>query len=447
MDNLAPRAVVQYAAEAEQSVIGSMLIAPDCVPEVLPVLKADDFYFPQNKIIYEAFVNMFMGGTTIDSLTVQEYLKGTGEFDAVGGTAYLRQLVEITPTAAHVLDYARIVRDKALMRALAAVAGQITDMVAAGEGSADDMLENAERMIYELRRGRESRDLLHIKNVLLSVMSSLEEMYRNKGQLPGIPTGIDALDNFIFGLNNSDFILMASRPAMGKTSIVLNIAFNAAKISGKAVALFQLEMSREQIATRMLSSTASVSLQKLRSGDIAGDEWSKIALATSLLSRQEIYIDDNPSISVAAMKSKCRRLGDRLGLVVIDYLQLMTGSRKYENRVTEVADISRSLKIMAKELNVPVLCCSQLSRATEQRGDKKPILSDLRESGSIEQDADIVMFLYREDYYNKEAQKDTAQIIIAKNRHGPTGTVDLKWQSQFTRFSSIDTKYEQPPWK
>ncbi len=434
---------VPHSAEAEQSVIGSMLIDPACVADVLPVLRADDFYFTPNRTLYEAFVSMFTAGQTIDAVTLQEYLESRAQLEEVGGTAYLAQLVEITPTSAHVLEYARIVSERALMRSLAGVGTKITDMVASGEGNVRDMLENAERMVYELRRGRESRDLMHVRTVLLDVMTGLEELYRNKGRLPGIPTGIEALDTYISGLNKSDLILLASRPGMGKTSFALNIAFNAARQSGKAVAIFQLEMSREQLASRLLSSTSAVPLQKLRSGDIVGDEWSRIALATNLLSHQELYIDDNPGISVAEMKSKCRRLGDRLGLVVIDYLQLMTGSKKYENRVTEVADISRSLKIMAKELNVPVLCCSQLSRATEQRADKKPMLSDLRESGSIEQDADIVMFLYREDYYNKEsAQKDTAELIIAKNRHGSTDTIPLKWQGQYTRFGSVDTRHE-----
>ena len=441
MDAFAPGA--PHSAEAEQAVIGSMLISPSCVPDVLPVLRADDFYFPQNKTLYEAFVSMFTAGETIDAVTLQEYLESHGQLSDVGGTAYLAQLIEITPTAAHVLEYARIVSERALMRSLGEIGTKITNMVAAGEGGAREMLENAERMVYELRRGRESRDMLPIKTVLLDVMADLESLYRNKGKLPGIPTGIEALDSYISGLNKSDLILLASRPGMGKTSFALNIAFNAAKQSGKAVAIFQLEMSREQLASRLLSSTAAVAVQKLRSGDIVGEEWGRIALATNLLSRQEIYIDDNPGIGVAEMKSKCRRLGDRLGLVVIDYLQLMTGGKKYENRVTEVADISRSLKIMAKELNVPVLCCSQLSRATEQRADKKPMLSDLRESGSIEQDADIVMFLYREDYYNKEsAQKDSAELIIAKNRHGSTDTIPLKWQGQFTRFGSVDTRHE-----
>ena len=432
-----------HSAEAEQAVIGSMLIQPSCVADVLPVLKADDFYFPQNRTLYEAFVAMFTGGMTIDAVTLQEYLESHGQMEEVGGTAYLAQLVQITPTAAHVLEYARIVSERSMLRSLGDIGAKITEMVTAGEGSPRDMLENAEQMVYDLRRGRESRDLLPIRTVLVDVMTDLESLYRNKGKLPGIPTGIEALDTYISGLNKSDLILLASRPGMGKTSFALNIAFNAAKQSGLAVAVFQLEMSREQLASRLLSSTASVPLQKLRSGDLAGDEWNRIALATNLLSRQEIYIDDNPGITVAEMKSKCRRLGNRLGLVVIDYLQLMTGSKKYENRVTEVADISRSLKIMAKELNVPVLCCSQLSRATEQRADKKPMLSDLRESGSIEQDADIVMFLYREDYYNKEAaEKDTAELIIAKNRHGSTDTLPLKWQGQYTRFGSVDTRHE-----
>jgi len=435
--------IVPYAAEAEQSVIGSMLIAPACVAELLPILKASDFYFAPNRLIFEAFVSMFTSGQTIDAVTLFDYLRAKGDLEDAGGERYLKELIQLTPTSAHVMDYARIVSEKALMRALGEAATKISEMVYSGEGSASDLLENAEQMIYELRRGRESHDLLHIRTVLVDVMNGLEELYRNRGRLPGMPTGIQVLDNAISGLNKSDLILLASRPGMGKTTLALNIASNAAKQSGKAAAIFQLEMSREQLASRLLSDMATIPVPKLRSGDIAAGDWSRIALATNLLARTELYIDDNPGIGVAEMKSKCRRLGDRLGLVVIDYLQLMTGSKKFENRVTEVADISRSLKIMAKELNVPVLCCSQLSRAVEQRADKKPMLSDLRESGSIEQDADIVMFLYRDDYYNKETeQKDMAQIIIAKNRHGETTTLPVKWEGKYSRFVSIDTQHD-----
>ena len=445
MDNFTQgvSSLIPYAAEAEQSVIGSMLISPACVAELLPVLKASDFYFSPNRTIYEAFVSMFTSGKTIDAVTLQDFLRSEGQLEDAGGERYLRELVQITPTAAHVMEYAHIVSDKALMRSLGEAGSKISELVASGEGTATELLDNAEQMIYELRRGRESHDLLHIRTVLVGVMNDLEDLYRSRGKLPGVPTGISQLDNAISGLNKSDLILLASRPGMGKTTLALNVAFNAAKQSGKATAIFQLEMSRAQLATRLLSDMATIPVPRLRSGDIAQGEWQRIAMATNLLSRTELYIDDNPGISVAEMKSKCRRLGDRLGLVVIDYLQLMTGSKKFENRVTEVADISRSLKIMAKELNVPVLCCSQLSRAVEQRADKKPMLSDLRESGSIEQDADIVMFLYRDDYYNKETEhKDQAEIIIAKNRHGETTTIPVRWEGKYSRFVSIDTQHD-----
>ncbi len=435
-----------FAAQAEQSVLGSMLIDPACVPDMLTRLRAEDFYFPQNRVIFETFVSMFVGGAIIDAVTVQEALREAGRYEECGGQAYLMQLMEVTPTAAHAGEYAAILRDKTLLRQTAAAADRIRDLVTRGEGSARDIVEHAERLIYEIRQGREIRDLYHIQAVLYDVFAHLENLSKNKGALAGVPTGIENLDRTINGLNRSELILLASRPSMGKTSFALNIAYNAAKASGKAVAFFQLEMSREQLVMRLLSSAAGVELTRLRSGEISPEDWSRLALASSMLARLELYVDDNPAIGVADMKSKCRRLGDKLGLVVIDYLQLMTGSKRFENRTTEVSDISRSLKIMAKELNIPVLCLSQLSRATEQRADKKPMLSDLRESGAIEQDADIVMFLYRDDYYNKEAggQKNSAELIIAKNRHGETRSVPLQWQGQFTRFGSVETRHEQP---
>lgn len=452
MDELIPRHAQPYSAEAEQSVIGSLLLDPAQVPDAVGMLKPEDFYFSQNRSLYEAFVDMFTTGQTIDAVTIEEHLRSTGTLDAVGGFPYIKQLVDITPTAAHMKEYAKILRDKSMLRRLSEVGTKINDSITAGDGEASDILENAERMLYELRSSRNTGDLRHIRDVLIDVTEDLEELAANKGKLPGIPTGIAALDEFISGLNKSDLILLASRPGLGKTSFALNIAMDAAKNSGKAVAVFQLEMSREQVASRMLSNAASVNSSKLRSGEVAGDEWMRIARAVQLLSGMDIFIDDNPGISVTEMKSKCRRMGDRLGLIIIDYLQLMTGSRRYDNRTTEVADISRSLKIMAKELNLPVLCLSQLSRATEQRGDKRPMLSDLRESGSIEQDADIVLFLYRDDYYADEeeegkenARKNTALCIVAKNRHGSTGDIPIGFQGEYTRFSNLEMTRDAPP--
>jgi len=435
-----------HNTEAEQAVIGSMLIDPSCISEVVETVRETDFYFPQNRIIFTTFLSMFLSGEVVDHITVLNRLKEEGHYDEIGGAKYLAQLMEITPTSAHIKHYMTMLRDMSLMRELQEASEDIMSMVDSGEGSPKDIVEAAERKIFDIRRDREIKGLYHVKNVLFNVYAHLDELARNKGKLPGIPTGIGELDMYTSGLNNSDLILLASRPGMGKTSFALNIALNAIKNTDKAVAVFQLEMSKEQLALRLLSSQALIESRKLRTGELDDDEWTRLARASTLLSRTNLYMDDNPALTVAEMKSKCRRLGNSLGLIVIDYLQLMTsGSKKVENRTTEVADISRSLKIMAKELNVPVLCLSQLSRAAEQRADKRPMLSDLRESGAIEQDADIVLFLYRDEYYNSDTEeRNTAELLIAKNRHGATGTVKLNWQGQYTTFSSRDVTHEEP---
>ncbi len=431
------------SAEAEQAVLGAMLIDADCIPVVIEQLKPSDFYFPQNQTIYEAFVRMFLNSLTIDPVTLLESLKEEGKFDEAGGRDYLMQLMELTPTAAHVNEYIKILRDKSLLRQTAQAAGKILESVYSGEGGAKEIVENAERMIYDVREGREIKGLYHIKSVIFDVYSALDELAQNAGQLPGIPTGVTELDHYITGLKKSDLILMASRPGMGKTSFALNIALNAAKVSKKAVVIFQLEMSRDQLGMRLMSSEALIDSHKLQTGDLSDEEWARLAHASEELSRTNIYIDDNPALTVADMKSKCRRLGSELGLIVIDYLQLMQTGHRVENRTTEVGEISRAMKIMAKELNVPVVCCAQLSRAAEQRQDKRPMLSDLRESGAIEQDADIVLFLYREGYYNRDSEEaNTAECIVAKNRHGSTGTIKLQWLGQYTSFKSVDLRHE-----
>lgn len=431
------------SSEAEQAVLGAMLIDAECIPVVIEQLKETDFYFPQNKMIFETFVRMFLNNLTIDPVTILEVLKEDGKFDEVGGREYLMQLMELTPTAAHVNEYIRILRDKSLLRQTAEAAGKILDSVYSGEGSAKEVVENAERMIYDVREGREVKGLYHIKSVIFDVYSNLDELAKNAGQLPGLPTGVSELDRYITGLKKSDLILMASRPGMGKTSFALNIALNAAKYSKKSVVIFQLEMSRDQLGMRLMSSEALIDMHKLQMGELNDDEWERLAHASEVLSKTNIYIDDNPALTVADMKSKCRRIGSDLGLIVIDYLQLMQTGHRVENRTTEVGEISRAMKIMAKELNVPVVCCAQLSRASEQRQDKRPMLSDLRESGSIEQDADIVIFLYRESYYNRDSEDtNTAECIVAKNRHGTTGTIKLQWLGQYTSFRQTDTRHE-----
>ncbi len=428
------------STEAEQSVIGSMLVNPNCISEVIELLHSDDFYVEENRRIFEIIYQMFNEAARIDPVTVLDRLKLAGLYDEAGGRAYLMQLMDVTPTSAHVSDYAAIVRDKSLLRAIAQTAGEIQATALAGEGDAAYIAELAEQRIYNIRHGREVKGLIPLKSALLDLYAMLDERSKSDSDIPGISTGFHELDRQLTGLNKSDLILVAARPGMGKTAFALNLALNGAKASQKDVVVFQLEMSRDQLASRFLSSQAMVDSQKLKTGSLNQDDWMKIARASNVLSKLRIYVDDNPAITVAEIKAKCRRLGDGLGMIVIDYIQLMqSGGKRNENRVQEVAEISRSLKIMAKELNVPVVCLSQLSRAAENRADKRPMLSDLRESGAIEQDADIVMFIYRDDYYDAESEdKNIAEIIIAKNRHGSTGTTTLQWVGQYTTFSNPD---------
>ena len=440
MDELLLKQMPQ-AAEAEQAVIGSMLIDPACIPEVIERIRPVDFYFEENRKIFETMFSMFTNGLKIDAVTVLDQLKNQGTYDDAGGRAYIAQLMEVTPTAANVLEYAAIVRDKSMLREIAKAGAEIENLAMEGAGTASEIAEVAEQRIYAVRQGREIRGLTHIKTVITTELyPKLDALSRNAGDIPGMPTGFTELDRALTGLNPSDLILIAARPGMGKTAFALNIALHGAKVSGKAVAVFQLEMSKEQLASRFLSSEALIESQKLRTGELEEEDWMKIARATKVLAKTQLYVDDNPAITVAEIKAKCRRLGDKLGLIVIDYLQLMQSGKRSDNRTQEIAEISRAMKIMAKELNVPVVCLSQLSRAVEQRGgEKRPILSDLRESGAIEQDADIVLFIYRDDYYNEDSEKkNIAEIIVAKNRHGATKTVELQWIGQYTTFTNQD---------
>ncbi len=433
-----------HSLEGEQAVLGSMLIDPDCVKNVMDRLRPGDFYLRQNREIFETIYSMFSYARPIDGITV------FGEMEKAGLTddstrSYLAQLMEITPTSANVLEYAAIVRDKALLRSVAQAAGEITALVQEGMGEAGEILEASEQKIYAIRRGQSAQEMVPLRQVLPDVLDRLGEMSEHEDHLPGLSTGLSAIDQKITGLNKSDLILLAARPGMGKTSLALNVALNVAK-GGKTVAVFSLEMSREQLATRLLSSEALVENNRLRTGLLRETDWEKIAGAATVLNRLDIRIDDNPLLSVADMNAKCRRL-DGLALVVVDYLQLMTSAggsgRGGESRQQVVSDMSRMLKIMAKELDVPVVCLSQLSRANEKRDDKRPMLSDLRESGAIEQDADIVLFLYRDDYYNEDSEKhNIAECIVAKNRHGETGKVELRWMPEYTQFSTLDKRYD-----
>ena len=430
-----------HSLEGEQAVLGSMLIDPECIKDVMDKLQPGDFYLRQNREIFETIYSMFSYAKPVDGITVAEEMQRNGTYDERVTRNYLVQLMEITPTSANVMEYVKIVRDKSLMRSVAQAASEITALVQDGTGDATDMLEAAEQKIFAIRRGQGAKDMVPLRQVLPEVLDRLSEMSESDTHLPGLSTGLSAVDAKITGLNKSDLLLLAARPGMGKTSFALNIAINVAKNSQKTVAVFSLEMSAEQLVTRLLASEALVENGRLKTGSLRETDWQKIADAATIMNRLDIRIDDNPMLTVADMNAKCRRL-DNLGLVVIDYLQLMTsaGGKGHggENRQQVVSDISRMLKIMAKELNVPVICLSQLSRANEKRDDKRPMLSDLRESGAIEQDADIVMFLYRDDYYNEDSDKhNIAECIIAKNRHGETGKVELRWMPEYTVFSTL----------
>ena len=435
-----------HSPQAEQAVLGSMLIDPDCIKDVMDKLQPEDFYLRANRDIFETIYHMFIYSRPIDGVTVAGEMERNGVYND-NTRDYLVQLMDVTPTSANVMEYVKIVLDKSLMRQVAAAAGSITAMVQEGNGDAGDMLESAEQKVYAIRRGRSAQNMVTVSMVLQDVMNHLAELTASGGKtLPGLSTGLSAVDAKINGLNKSDLLLLAARPGMGKTSMALNVALSAAKESGKTVAIFSLEMSREQLVTRLIASEGLVENTRLVTGNLRESDWQRIAEAASSLSRMDIRIDDNPLLTVADMNAKCRRL-ENLGLVVIDYLQWMTsaGGKGYsgENRQQAVSDISRMLKIMAKELQVPVLCLSQLSRANEKRDDKRPMLSDLRESGAIEQDADIVLFLYRDDYYNSDSEKrNVAECIVAKNRHGETGKVELRWMPEYTAFGTLENRYD-----
>ena len=435
-----------HSPQAEQAVLGSMLIDPDCIKDVMDKLQPEDFYLRANRDIFETIYHMFIYSRPIDGVTVAGEMERNGVYND-NTRDYLVQLMDVTPTSANVMEYVKIVLDKSLMRQVAAAAGSITAMVQEGNGDAGDMLESAEQKVYAIRRGRSAQNMVTVSMVLQDVMNHLAELSARGGKsVPGLSTGLSAVDAKINGMNKSDLLLLAARPGMGKTSMALNVALSAAKESGKTVAIFSLEMSREQLVTRLIASEGLVENTRLVTGNLRESDWQRIAEAASSLSRMDIRIDDNPLLTVADMNAKCRRL-ENLGLVVIDYLQLMTsaGGKGYsgENRQQAVSDISRMLKIMAKELQVPVLCLSQLSRANEKRDDKRPMLSDLRESGAIEQDADIVLFLYRDDYYNSDSEKrNVAECIVAKNRHGETGKVELRWMPEYTAFGTLENRYD-----
>lgn len=426
-----------FSLEAEQSLLGSILIDPMCIDEIAPLISAEDFYVPEHTEIFRAMQSMYLKSKNIDVVTLIDELVKSGTYDESGGREYLRLVAEAVPTAANAKDYADIVRDKAVLRQLIEAGDDITEAAYAGDDSAENLVEFAESKIFRIAEGRENKNFVHIRDALIQVYDRLTKLSQDPEALRGTPTGYTALDNVIVGMQEADLVLIGARPGMGKTSFAMNIATEAAIRTKKTVCVFSLEMSAEQLANRMLSSEAQIDSYKMRSGTLSAEDWNAIAYASSRLSETEILIDDTPGVTVTAMKSKLRRVKN-LGLVVVDYLQLMQGDRHNDNRVQEVGDISRGLKLLAKELAIPVICCAQLSRGPENRPDKRPMLSDLRDSGAIEQDADIVMFLYRDEYYKDETtDQSVAEVIVAKNRHGSLDKVKLGWIGRFTKFTNL----------
>ena len=435
-----------HSLEGEQAVLGSMLIDAECVKDVVAKLRPADFYLKQNREIFEAISGMFVAGVPIDGLTVMREMERRETYDKTVTASYLAQLMEITPTSANVMEYAKIVSEKSLLRAIDDLSAALHEEAIESGANAQSLLEKAEQRLYEIRNGRKTGGFEQLKYILPDTLDHLGELYENGGKCPGLSTGISALDRKINGLKPGNLMILAARPSMGKTALALNIALNAARRMEKAVAVASLEMSKDEVADRILSLESMVELSHLSTGELMEEEWERIAEATVYLSRYPIFVSDDSMTTVADIKAKCRRV-ENLGLVVIDYLQLIQSSGantgRNENRQQVVSEMSRMLKLMAKDLNVPVLCLSQLSRANEKRDNKRPMLSDLRESGAIEQDADVVMFLYREGYYNEDADEpNLAECIIAKNRHGETGKVKLQWTPEYTMFSALEERDE-----
>ncbi len=424
-----------HSNEAEQSVLGAMLLDKEAISSVTETIKSEDFYREAHKEIFQAIIESYNKGDAVDLITLTERLKSRKTLDVVGGVSYLTGLMDMVPVTHNVKYYAKIVEEKSLLRRLIRTSTDIMQKSFEGKEEVSAIVEQAEKSIFEISLKNSTAGPEAISEILHTNFDMIEELYKNKGKLQGVPTGFTELDRMLSGLNPSDLVLIAARPSMGKSSFMMNIVEYAAIKANVTTAVFSLEMSKEQLSNRLLCSTALIDSQKLRTGDIDEDDWIKLAKVVTPLSRAPIFIDDTPAISVTETRAKCRKLKieHNLGLVVIDYLQLMTGSG--ESRQQEISEISRSLKALARELKVPVVALSQLSRAAEQRTDHKPILSDLRESGAIEQDADVVMFLYRDEYYNKDTEKkNIGEIIIAKQRNGPTGTTELIWLGQFTKF-------------
>ncbi|MBD3920313.1 replicative DNA helicase [Paenibacillus sp. PR3] len=434
--------------EAEQAILGAVLLQGEALITAMERVKSDDFYSPAHQRIFEAMVELGEGGQPIDLVTLTAYLQDRQMLEEAGGVTYLARLANAVPTASNVEYYAQIVEEKSMLRRLIRTA---TNIVSSGYAAEDDvglLLGEAEQKILEISNRRSSSGFISIRDVLMEVFERVEMLYSNKGGSSGIPSGFSDLDKMTSGFQRSDLIIVAARPSVGKTAFALNIAQNVGVRAKETVAIFSLEMSAAQLCQRMICAESNVDAGRMRTGFLEGDDWEKLTMAIGSLSEAEIYIDDTPGITVADIRAKCRRLKKErgLGMILIDYLQLIQGRGKAgENRQQEVSEISRTLKQIARELEVPVIALSQLSRGVEQRQDKRPMMSDLRESGSIEQDADIVAFLYRDDYYDKESEKkNIIEIIIAKQRNGPVGTVELAFLKQFNKFVGLDRTHQEP---
>ncbi|AWH79316.1 replicative DNA helicase [Clostridioides difficile] len=426
-----------HSVESEQSILGSILLDKDAIITVTETIKPDDFYKEAHKIIYECMITLSNKGEPIDLITLTEELRKQGHLNDIGGISYITSLSTIVPTTSNVKYYADIVKEKSVLRKLIKASNEIINLGYSGATKIEDVLEQAEKSIFDISQEKTSDDFKSINLVLMDAYDMIEKLYTNKSDVTGITTGFKDLNKKINGLQRTDLILIAARPAMGKTAFSLNLVQNAALKGDASIAVFSLEMSKEQLVQRMLSSQSSVELKKIKTGTLNDNDWPRIIDAMAVLSDAKIHIDDTPGIKISELRSKCRKLKIEKGLdlVLIDYLQLMEGEGNNESRQQEISKISRSLKILAKELNCPVVALSQLSRAPEQRADHRPMLSDLRESGAIEQDADIVMFLYRDEYYHADSEsKNIGEVIIAKNRHGETGSVELVWLGEVQRF-------------
>ena len=441
MEETLIKKVMPHSPEAEKSVVGSMFMDSETIIVVSEMLTGEDFYQKQYGILFDSMVELFTESKPIDIITLQAKLEEKDLPPEYGEVEFLRELVVAVPTSANVKHYATIVKEKSVLRQLIKITEGITNECYASKENLETILEQTEKKIFNIVQNRGNTDYVDIKDVVLQSLESIEKVSKTKGSVTGISTGFLDLDYKTSGMQRSDLVLIAARPSMGKTAFVLNLAEFMAVQSKVTTAIFSLEMSKDQLVKRMLAMNSRVDSQLIRTGNLQDDDWAKLIEGAREIGESKLILDDTPSISIGELRSKCRKykLEHNLGIIIIDYLQLMSAGRKVESRQQEISDISRSLKALARELNVPVLALSQLSRAVEQRPDKRPMLSDLRESGAIEQDADVVMFIYRDDYYVKDSEdKGVAEIIIAKQRNGPTGTVKLKWQAELTRFANLE---------